>query len=246
MLKLPLEIFVYGMGMLARTMQGMQRLANEGIDTVISGSVQSPGDAPDGESGHNDDGTSPRGYDARRARAQSTHKEEGDMSRDYDRSKDRDYDRNRDRDYDRDRDSDRRSDRSRGRDLDCDKKSENLLRLYRYKILFIKRDYEWAFPEQEELVADDLRDTDFVAWKVAQFIQNLDTTAVPQKWKDKKYPPAAKGGDYIIGLPEDDKKYIRVYYEILDTYCREPFDYEGRQIEVLEQIRDNLKPLEKI
>ena len=172
------------------------------------------------------------------------------MSRDYDRNRDRDDDRGRDRDYDRDRDRDRRSDRSRGRDLDCDKKSENLLRLYRYKILFIKRDYEWAFPEQEELVSDDLRDTDFVAWKVAQFIQNLSTTKIPDKWKEKNYPdnkkkPRPDDGN-IHWLPEDDKKYIRVYYEILDTYCREPFDYEGQQIKVLEEIRDNLKPLEKI
>ena len=34
--------------------------------------------------------------------------------------------------------------------------NDEQLKLVRYKILFVKRDYETAFPEKEELVADNL------------------------------------------------------------------------------------------
>ena len=44
----------------------------------------------------------------------------------------------------------------------------------------------------------------------------------------------------LQALPEDDKKYLRVYYEVLDRYPREKFRHEEQQIRVLEQIRDRM------
>jgi hypothetical protein len=38
---------------------------------------------------------------------------------------------------------------------------DDMLKLVRYKILFLNRDYEHAFPEQEELVADNLDATNY-------------------------------------------------------------------------------------
>lgn len=219
MLKLPLEAFVFGMEMLVKTIQGIQKLTDQGIEAVIDGVAQAPGDGPDNRSDLNTNATISVKDGAIRDSAETTDKEEVNMTRDYDR---------------RDRDGER----ARDRDPECsDKKSQNLLRLYRYKVLFVKRDYEVAFSEQEELVTDDLRDTDFVAWKIAQFVQNLDKTAVPSKWAEKGYPSGATNG-YINRLPEDDKKYLRVYHQILDTYCREPLDYEGDQLKILGEIRD--------
>lgn len=139
------------------------------------------------------------------------------------------------------------------RDLSDDKK----LKLVRYKILFIKRDYEVAFPEREELVADSMEDTAYTAWKVAEFIQRLNETPVPhEKWGGgideevkPKYPKDSRGdllarfdaGRWMIHkLPEADKKYLRVYFEVLDRYDREEFKYHERQIEVLEEIRDRI------
>ena len=150
--------------------------------------------------------------------------------------------------------------------------NDDMLKLVRYKILFIKRDYEHAFGEQEELVWDNMTDTAFTAWKVAEFIQNLDTIRTPEKWCLKHYPPlprsvddpsnepikteASKGEsakesskaaagpvlnrEFIRWLPEEDKKHIRVYYEVMARYSREKFKHDERQIEVLEQIRDRL------
>jgi hypothetical protein len=124
---------------------------------------------------------------------------------------------------------------------------DDMLKLVRYKILFVKRDYEHVFYEKEELVHENIDASDYTGWKIAEFIQDLDNVELPSKWQDKKYPrdetkdsprdPKPK----IKSLPEDDKKYLRVYYEVLDRYARERFKYEERQIEVLEQIRDKIE-----
>jgi len=123
---------------------------------------------------------------------------------------------------------------------------DDMLKLVRYKILFVKREYEYAFPEREDLVSDNMDGAAFTAWKVAEFIQSLqgfggEQIRVPAKWADKGYPeaPYAKDG-YLTGLPDWDKKYLRVYYEVLERYPREKFKYEEQQIRVLEQIRDKL------
>ncbi|MBA3241159.1 MAG: hypothetical protein H0T60_08020, partial [Acidobacteria bacterium] len=123
-----------------------------------------------------------------------------------------------------------------------DSKQETL-KLVRYKVLFIKRDYEVAFPEREELVADDLSTTDFTAWKIAEFIQRLGEEEVPRQWRRKNYPRDFKGEQTptIRHLPEEDKKYLRLYYEVLDTYERSKFHHPQKQIAVLEEIRDALR-----
>ena len=122
---------------------------------------------------------------------------------------------------------------------------DDMLKLVKYKILFLKRDYEHAFPEQEELVADNITAAGYTAWKIAAFIQHLRqrTTPVPPKWK--QYPPndpQYREGGMLVGLPEEDKKYLRVYYQVLDRWPREAYKFEERQIAVLTQIRDNLRP----
>lgn len=116
------------------------------------------------------------------------------------------------------------------------------LKLVRYKILFIKRDYEWAFKEQEELVYDNTTDAAFTAWKVGEFIQHLskDKYEFPDKWEKSKELVAHKSGNYLKGLPEDDKKYLRVYFEVLERYPREPLRYQEEQLDILRGISDTL------
>jgi hypothetical protein len=120
---------------------------------------------------------------------------------------------------------------------------DDMLKLVRYKVLFVRREYEFAFPEREALVSENMDGDAFTAWKVAEFIQELaqGETPVPKRWNDKLYPPDRfrKDGN-LLGLPDEDKKYLRIYFEVLDRYPREKFKYEEQQIRVLEQIRDNL------
>jgi len=120
--------------------------------------------------------------------------------------------------------------------------NDDTLKLVRFKVLFVKRDYEHAFPEQEELVSDNMDGTAFTAWKIAEFIQSLGRREVPtpRKWAEKKYPPHHAENGALTGLPEDDKKYLRVYYEVLERYKREKFRYEEEQIDVLREIRDEI------
>ncbi len=131
--------------------------------------------------------------------------------------------------------------------------NDDMLKLVRYKILFVKRGYEHAFPEREDLVYDNIDGNSFTAWKVAEFIQELarvtsETTPegyartgirAPVPWKGypgKKY--IFHG--YMTGFPDEDKKYLRVYFEVLERFPREKFRHDERQIEVLEDIRDRM------
>jgi hypothetical protein len=128
------------------------------------------------------------------------------------------------------------------------------LRLVRYKILFLKRDLEVAFPEEEELVAEEMNESGFIAWKTAEFIQKMSRQEVrqPPKWAEKKYPTAVGGGmvievteggkkvNYVTALPDQDKRHLRVFVQVLATYDRERTYYERDQVQVLKEIRDRL------
>jgi hypothetical protein len=222
-MKLPLEAFVYSMEMFVKTVQGIQHIAFRGIDMMADWDVRAPGDASGSESvvpqvkyaapeaTYGVPEDAGKGYtEATQITRQETRQEERAMS---------------------------------DRDL-----HDDMLKLIRYKILFVKRDYEHAFPEKEELVSENTDAAGYTAWKVAEFIQRLGDrrTEIPDKWKDYPSDKDDQGrlkyreGRILTGLPEDDKKYLRVYYEVLDRYPRERFKYEERQIEVLEQIRDKM------
>jgi WD40 repeat protein len=112
---------------------------------------------------------------------------------------------------------------------------DDMLKLVRYKVLFVKREYEHAFPEREDLVSENMDGAAFTAWKVAEFIQELrlGETRVPEKWR--KYG----GGRYVeehgaeggVGAPR--------WLALTDP--REKFKYEEQQIRVLEEIREGLR-----
>jgi hypothetical protein len=198
MMMLPLAVFVQGMELFIKTIQGMQRVADDGMDVMAGGTTEAAGPAPVRQS---DDVSN------------TTGSETGGVNKDDDT------------------------------DLSDDKK----LKLVRYKILFIKRDYEAAFPEREELVSDSMDATGYTAWKVAEFIQTLGDreTRVPGKWNgypENRDAPALpyRDGNILLGLPEDDKKYLRVYFEVLERYDREEAKYDQQKIDVLKQIRDRI------
>ena len=211
LMKLPLEAFVYSMEMFAKTMRGIQQIAYRGIDMMADGIVQTLVDTTGAESGVTADVADGTIGNSAETAQQIPQKEERTMS---------------------------------DRDL-----RDDMLKLVRYKILFVKREYEDVLlQDQEELVHDNITEADYIGWKIADFIQKLPNreTKVPSKWKD--YPPddlvqgkpKYRDGNVLLGLPEEDKKYLRVYYEVLDRYTRERFKYEEEQIDVLKEIRNKL------
>jgi hypothetical protein len=219
LMKLPLEAFVFSMEMLVKSMQGLQSIAYQGIDTIVGGAFQTSGHRPGSQSDLTNDVIDGTIQDSAEPMSQTTQEGEKAMA-------EMDL---RDRDHDRD---------------------EDYLKLVRYKILFVKRDYEHAFDEMEELVTEEMDAAAYTAWKVAEFIQRLQherdekkVVKVPDKWKD--YPPHEpryRVGDNLKGFPDEDKKYLRVYFQVLERYRREPFKYQEQQIEVLKEIRDRMPP----
>jgi len=134
-------------------------------------------------------------------------------------------------------------------DLDL---NDDQLKLVRYRILFVKRDYETAFPHADVLVHDNLNSGAFAAWKVAEFIEKLHDIPVPAKWggssnrgKRPNYPCNARWDDecgrWVVNrLDDDDYKYLRVSYEVEERYPRQNLEYEEDHLKVLRQIRDQL------
>lgn len=221
LLTLPMAAFVYGIEMLIKTMQGVQQVSNQGMEVMI-GSQSRLNDLPEAraapaapvEQQAPVSGNNIAAPDS--GTTEIIFKEEKPLSNN--------------------------GDHANGRDKDL---HDDMLKLVRYKILFVRREYEYAFPEQEDLVSDNMDGSAFTGWKIAEFIQDLhrQTTRVPLKWKDKSYPPRDFIQDgYLNGIPHEDKKYLRVYYEVLERYPREKFKYEEQQIKVLEDIRDRLSP----
>ena len=219
LLMLPMAAFVYGIEMLIKTMQGVQQVSNQGMEVMTGSQAQINGlpetraapAAPVEQSPPVPGNNITAPYSGT---TEIIFKEEKPLSNNGDQAS--------------------------GRDKDL---HDDMLKLVRYKVLFVRREYEYAFPEQEDLVSDNMDGSAFTAWKIAEFIQDLhrQTTRVPLKWKDKNYPPREfiKDG-YLNGIPHEDKKYLRVYFEVLERYPREKFKYEEQQIKVLEEIRDQL------
>jgi hypothetical protein len=231
MLMLPFTVFIYGVEVFVRTVKGMQQAADQGMD-VMAGGIDSRRDFPTDEShltrqvvekGVPGTGTARGEWDD--LRIQTTTSTGAGIVGDAEANQ---------------KETVKMTDRN---------LSDDQLKLVRYKILFVKRDYETAFPEREDLVYDNMTAEAFTAWKIAEFIQRLDTELVPHRWKAKNYPtgrtyreaekePGAKV--YIHKLSEDDKKYLRVYFEVLDRYVRDEGDEE---VDVLKEIRDAIKSL---
>src|ERR1043165_5477463 len=240
MLLLPFTVFVYGMELFVRTVRGMQQAADKGMDVMAGEAARPVTGVPAGENQLTDKtavsgGALPPAHTqggwgdlkvhttistddgATGEAAEATHKEIGKM---------------RDKDF-------------------CD----DQLKLVRYKILFVKRDYEVAFDEKEELDHDNMTGDAFAAWKVAEFIQELNRrrTYVPSKWRGndgklkypagKEYAEKTDRGWVLLGLPEGDKKYLRVYYEVLERYVRED---EEDEVVVLRSIREAIDRLPRI
>lgn len=219
LLMLPFAAFIYGMEVLIKTMQGIQQVSNQSMEVMAGPQSQFKGlpevRAAPTASQEPEAVSHIHSNDAISGNTETIYKKEEKLLS-----------------------TDGTSTNGLDKDL-----HDDMLKLVRYKILFVRREYEVAFPEKEDLVPDNMDGSAFTAWKIAEFIQDVENNHVraPQKWIDKKYPGPLKPGDYLDGIPHEDKKYLRVYYEVLERYPREKFKYEEQQIKVLEDIRDSLQ-----
>src|SRR5215470_11090284 len=130
LMKLPLEAFVYSMEMFVQTMRGIQRIAFQGIDMMADGDVRAPVDASGSES------VVPQ---VKHAVPEATHAGLEDAGRERTEATQVTM----------------QETRQEERVMSDKDLRDDMLKLIRYKILFVKRDLEYAFPEKEELVSEN-------------------------------------------------------------------------------------------
>lgn len=209
LLVIPFAGFLYSVELLVKTMREMQESTMQGMQVMVGSGVRFADAAK-----RSNDAINPRRTYASAAQMEAMPQAEKILARSHDYTVERNL-------------------------------RDDLLKLVRYRVLFVKRGYEHAFPERESLVWDNLEDSVFAGWKIAEFIQSLAKrhTGIPYCWGNS-YPPKEEDktklreDNVLLGLPKQDKKYLRVFYEVLERFPREKFRYEERQIQVLEEIRD--------
>jgi hypothetical protein len=114
------------------------------------------------------------------------------------------------------------------------------LKLVHYRILFTKRDLEAVFEEQHDLVTYNANAAEWAGLKVAEFMEQVARGAVarPAKWRASGYPQGAS--DRGWGLPEEDRRHLRIYFEVLQRFGRERAEYDQEQVKVLREINSNI------
>ena len=93
--------------------------------------------------------------------------------------------------------------------------NNNNIKLVKYTIVCIARKHERVLHADERVVIDPMSHATFASWMIADYLQSEH-------------------------ISDEEKKYLRVSFDVLDSWPREAFTYKERQIEVLEQIRDKL------
>ena len=218
MLKLPVAAFVYGMEMLVKTMQGMQKMADQGVDAVLQAGLLPESEAT-GESGTEyglfGSSAPPASseyalYGGAANTNHATHMEESKMA-----------------------DQDLRGDDA---------------KLVRYSICFIRRDFEAFLAEDTEVVSYSTTEGDYQGSKKAEYLADLrhDGAERPRKWKLNNYPadeyldPGDK--NRFVNLPGDDfDEFVRVKVEVLARYERKPGQYDKDQADALKTLASAVK-----
>ena len=226
MIILPFRVFVYGMELLVDAMKGMQTTGQRGLDVFAggNGTPERPEALPE---------TQAAPVSAARSSEAATSGTQVEIAEVPVTETANEEKRNMDKDL-----------------------NDDMLKLVRFKVLFVKRDYEHVFGEWEELVSDNLDGPAFAAWQIAKFVQRMGSkkVKVPDKWKDEvndtvpdwvktepklpRTPPNGKADADLTGLDEDEKKYLRVYYDVLERYPREKLKFEEDQLKELRGIRE--------
>ena len=86
--------------------------------------------------------------------------------------------------------------------------------LVEYSIVNVGRGGDYNVPCRQRLIRDCMSCEEFKNWVIA---------------------------DYVREHPNVNGKNLRVYVKVLDSWCKEEWDYEERQIEVLEEIRNAIR-----
>ena len=135
---------------------------------------------------------------------------------------------------------------------DQDLSGSDTLKIVRYNIEFVKRDYEVVFPEKEDMVDYDTTGPSWAALKISEFMGSLNHIRRPDKWKQYTgdsptvYPPdAPPSQEYINTIEASDRKYIQITFTVRERRPREAADYDRQQVNVLRGIQAQISGLSK-
>lgn len=104
----------------------------------------------------------------------------------------------------------------------CDNDNNDTVRLVEYSIVSIKRCDERILKKGEIIDAENMGDEAFATWVVALYLQEPG-----------------------VHVPHDDKKYLRVYHRVLESWPRQSRDCCGdsREVNVLRGIEEAIRNL---
>jgi hypothetical protein len=112
---------------------------------------------------------------------------------------------------------------------DEDLTGADTLKLVRYRIVFVKPDYEFVFLEKEDLVSYATTGSAWAALKLAEFISSLGTMRssecrVNPEDCDAVYLPCTREADRPehLRISECNYKYIQIVFEVIQRWRREP------------------------
>ena len=118
------------------------------------------------------------------------------------------------------------------------------LKLIRFRIYFVKRGLEQVLHTGEDLIADDLTDLRYCTWKIAEYIQSMNSArtapAIPPAWGAYPPPNCRHRNGRLRALPAEDTKFLRVSFDVLRREVRQPLRFEERQLELLRDVSEAL------
>ena len=101
--------------------------------------------------------------------------------------------------------------------------SDDMVKLVRFTIVSITRDDEHIlrYGLGEKIVTDNMDDESFASWVLSEYFQRAE------------HEP----------IDDDDKKYLRVFTEVLARWAKQDRKFEKRQLGSLEGIEEALQTL---
>jgi hypothetical protein len=121
----------------------------------------------------------------------------------------------------------------------CD--HDETVKLVEYTIVSIKPCDERIIRRGQVIYADDMDDDGFAAWVIARYLQGDDRDEDDGYDRRREHRGDDEEGDRdwrerSRRLPRDEKRYLRVYHRVLESWRRPDDCCDNRQIDVLRDI----------
>ena len=123
----------------------------------------------------------------------------------------------------------------------CD--NEGTVKLVEYTIVSIKPCEEKVFHRGQVIYSDDMNDDAFATWIVARYFQGDKDVDTASADKDDDGEENREHRRKRREIPSADKRYLRVYHRVLESWSR-PDDWcNNRHLDVLRGIEQAIRDM---